>query len=166
MKTGSIDVICGQGGGKTALALGKGLLALTRQKRVIVIQFLKGSYHMQGLDQVKGLEPGLKVFRFEKSDQYYEELTEEEKREEEINIRNGFHFARKVIGTGECDLLILDEILGILDRQIITPEEFAQMIALKAENMQIILTGKVFPESLRGLVDSISTITYTEVDKS
>ena len=44
MSTGRLEVICGKdSSGKTAMALGRALQALTEQKTVIVIQFLKGS---------------------------------------------------------------------------------------------------------------------------
>ena len=56
-----------------------------------------------------------KIFRFEKQDCCYAELTEEGKKEENINILNGVNFARKVIVTQECDFLLLDEILGLVD---------------------------------------------------
>lgn len=111
------------------------------------------------------MEPRLKVFRFEKADTYFENLSPEEKQEELINIRNGFNFARKVVTTGECDLLILDEVLGVLERNIVTVEEFEKLIGGKEDYMGLILTGKVFPKQLRSYVDAISTIEYVEVDK-
>ena len=111
------------------------------------------------------MEPRLKVFRFEKADTYFVNLSDEEKQEELINIRNGFNFARKVVTTGECDLLILDEVLGVLERNIVTVEEFEKLIGGKEDYMGLILTGKVFPEQLRSYVDAISTIDYVEVDK-
>ena len=41
MSTGRLEVICGEdSSGKTAMALGRALQALTEQKTVIVIQFL------------------------------------------------------------------------------------------------------------------------------
>ena len=43
MNTGKIEIIYGEGSGKTAMALGKGLQALAYRKKVIIIQFLKGS---------------------------------------------------------------------------------------------------------------------------
>lgn len=165
MKHGKVEIICGAGIGKTSLAIGKGMAALTQQKNVIMIQFLKGSSNQEGLDVLKCLEPQLKVFRFEKADAYFENLSEEEKQEEIFNIRNGFNFARKVVATGECDLLILDEILGVLERNIVTVEEFEKLISGKEDYMGLILTGKIFPEQLRSYVDAISTIDYMEVDK-
>ena len=115
MKSGKVEVICGNGVGKTSLAVGKGVVALTKQQNVIIIQFLKGSQNQEGLDVLKCMEPQFKVFRFEKADTYFENLSEEEKQEELINIRNGFNFAKKVVATGECDLLILDEVLSVGD---------------------------------------------------
>ena len=123
MKHGNVEVICGPGRGKTTLAVGKGIVALTRQKRVIMIQFLKGSVNQEGLEILRNLEPNLKIFRFEKSDTVFAELSEEQKAEELLNIRNGFNFAKKVVATGECDMLILDEVLGIMDQNIIQAHE-------------------------------------------
>ncbi|MEG0368891.1 MAG: cob(I)yrinic acid a,c-diamide adenosyltransferase, partial [Hungatella sp.] len=91
--------------------------------------------------------------------------TEEEKNEELLNIKNGFNFAKKVIATGECDLLILDEVLGIIDQNIISIEEFEKLVSAKEDEMGLILTGKVFPEKLRPYIDSISTIDHINIDK-
>ncbi|MCI8664455.1 MAG: cob(I)yrinic acid a,c-diamide adenosyltransferase [Hungatella sp.] len=165
MKHGNIEVICGNGKGKTALAVGKGVIALTRQKSVIMIQFLKGSPKQEGLEVLKCMEPQFKVFRFEKADMHFENLSEEERQEELLNIRNGFNFAKKVVATRECDLLILDEVLGILEKNIVTFEEFKKLIEGKEDGMGLVLTGRVFPEQLRPYVDAVSSIQYVEVDK-
>ena len=144
MKNGSVEVICGAGLGKTSLAIGKGIMALTEQKSVIMIQFLKGN-RKEDQDALKSLEPDFKIFRFEKADAFFEDLSEEEKAEELINIKNGFNFAKKVIATGECDVLILDEVLGIIDRNIIELEEFEKLVSSKEDDMSLILTGKIVP---------------------
>ena len=60
MKQGKVEVICGNGVGKTSLAVGKGIVALTKQKDVIMIQFLKGSPNQEGLDILKCMEPQTK----------------------------------------------------------------------------------------------------------
>lgn len=65
MKRGNVEVICGEGLGKTSLALGKGLSALMEHKRVIMIQFLKGCSPKDEQEILERLEPDFKVFRFE-----------------------------------------------------------------------------------------------------
>lgn len=165
MKHGNVEVICGTGKGKTTLAVGKGIVELTRQKKVILIQFLKGSANKEGLGILRNLEPDLKVFRFEKSDKVFADLSEDEKAEELMNIRNGFNFAKKVVATGECDLLILDEVLGIIDQNIIKPEEFQKLLDARRDDTGLVMTGNVLPEELKPYVDIISRIEYIEVDK-
>ncbi len=163
MKNGTVQVICGSGKGKTRMALGLAISALAEQKRVIMIQFLKGSLEPERMDVLMRLEPDLKVFRFEKSPAFFEHLSEEEKKEEERNIHNGLNFAKKVMATGECDVLILDEILGIVDCGIMTAEDLVQNLKAREKEMSVILTGLVFPSGLENDVDAITTIQSKDV---
>lgn len=158
MDKGCVQIICGNGLGKSSMALGRGIGAVTEKKRVIMIQFLKGLLSPETADWLKNLEPDLKVFRFEKQSEYFERLSDTQKEEERINIHNGLNFARKVLTTGECDLLILDEFLGILDQKLITPEEAIGLLKLREEGVSVILTGKVFPQELTGYVDCVTRI--------
>ncbi len=158
MSTGRLEVICGKdGAGKTAMALGRALQALTEQKNVIVIQFLKGNEKVGNLDILKRMEPELKVFRFEKADCYFDRLSEEQKKDEQINIRNGLNYAKKVLTTEECDLLVLDEALGLVDQGII-PEEELEGILNCRDQVQVIVTGKVLPEGIRRMADKVEIV--------
>lgn len=158
MKNGTVQVICGSGRGKTSMAVGLAVSALAEQKRVIMIQFLKGSLEPERMDVLKRLEPEMKVFRFEKSPAFFEQLSEDAKKEEERNIHNGLNFAKKVMATGECDVLILDEILGIVDCGIITAADLMQSLEAREKEMSVILTGMVFPAELENYVDATTTI--------
>ena len=158
MKKGTIEVICGHGRGKTALAIGKGLEAAAEQQTVIMIQFLKGCVRGEEKKIMENLEPGFKIFRFEKADAFFEELTGEEKAEELDNILNGFHFAKKVVATGECDLLILDEVLGLVNQNIVSIEEFENLLKARDDGMSLLLTGMEFPRRLAPYVDEFFTI--------
>lgn len=163
MSTGKIEIICGNGSGKTAMAFGRALEALVKHKNVIMIQFLKGSQKPEELDVIKRMEPEFKVFRFEKSDRYFEELSEEEKQEERLNIRNGLNYARKVLSTGECDLLILDEVLGILDLGIISAEDLKCLLDCRDE-ADVLLTGKVLSDQIGTIAERIDQIEHVQVD--
>ncbi|MCR4744987.1 MAG: cob(I)yrinic acid a,c-diamide adenosyltransferase [Lachnospiraceae bacterium] len=140
MDKGHIQIFCGEGRGKTSAAVGQGIKAAERGKSVVIIQFLKGNTS-GGFDILKRLEPDIKLFSFEKSESPYEELSDEERIEEAGNIRNGVNFAKKVLTTGGCDLLILDEFLGLFDNDILTIEDFKDLIEAKGENVGIIMTG-------------------------
>ena len=157
MKENLIQVICGPGKGKTASALGRGVTALLKGKTVIMVQFLKGSMETEGMEIVKRLEPEFKLFRFEKSPIFFDQLSEEEKDEARINIRNGLNYAKKVLTTEECDLLVLDEALGLVDQNIVTEEEMAGILSCR-DQVQVIVTGKVLPEGIRRIADKVEEV--------
>jgi len=157
VEKGLVKIYCGEGKGKSTSSLGRALVCASEGKEVFMIQFLKGR-HTGTLDFLKRLEPEVKVFRFEKMSKYYENLSDDEKKEENCNIRNGVNFARKVIGIGECDVLILDEFLGLVDLGIIHVDDVIQLIRNKPEEMELILTGRNLPEVLVDEADYISQI--------
>ena len=127
---------------------------------------LKGC-EKRSLDFMEDLDNlDFKIFRFEKRDCCYEQLTEEEKAEERSNILNGLNFARKVVVTQECDFLLLDEILGLLDRGIVTVDAIIDILKQKDESMHIVMTGWNFPEELKPYVDTITTLNSEEVHHS
>lgn len=164
MASGRVRVICGPGSGKSASALGYAVMGVFRKKRVIMVQFLKGMMGEEAADVLKRLEPDLKFFRFEHSKERFEDLPEEQKQEELMNMRNGFNFARKVMTTGECDVLILDEILGIVDQGIVTEEEFRNFLESCDGEMELVMTGRVCPAGIEAYVDDISRVENIHVD--
>ena len=154
---GLIQIYCGPGKGKTSVAIGQAVRAVGHGKRAIVIQFLKGKATTQ-LDYLSALEPDIRLFRFEKKDKYYEDLTEEEKQEENLNIRNGLNFARKVLITEECELLILDEILSALELGIVSEDEVIGLIEAKDDETELILTGTATTEALKDAADMVVSL--------
>ena len=155
MASGRVRVICGPGNGKSASALGYAMMGVFRGKRVIMVQFLQGMLGEGAADVLKRLEPDLKVFRFEYSKERFEDLPEEQKHEELMNMRNGFNFARKVMTTGECDVLVLDEIFGIVDQGIISQEEFRGFLEARDKETELVMTGRVCPEDIEKYADDI-----------
>ena len=132
------EVYCGSGKGKTTLAIGQCLRASAKGKSVIIIQFLKGKERreLDFLEELDNLD--IKIFRFEKMEQCYEELNDQEKAEEKTNILNALNFARKVIATQECDFLLLDEILGLLDYGITTEEAIGEILKMKEDRKSVV----------------------------
>ena len=152
-----ISVFTGEGHGKTPAAIGEAIMRAEQGGKVVMIQYLKGK-GLDNIEYLKRLEPEVKLFRFEKSDMLFDELSEEKKEEEKINIKNGINFARKVISTGECDLLILDELLGIIDNDIISVDEVISMLNLRPDNMDIILTGINIDDKVLAVADAVTKL--------
>lgn len=156
MTKGFVHIYAGDGRGKSPAAIGRAIQAATEGKKVIIIQFLKGR-GLQDSDFLKRLEPEIKIFHFEKSDENYEELAEEKKAEESQNIKNGVNFAKKVLATESCDLLVLDEMLGLAEKEIITEEEIKELLAARG-NTDVILTGVKLSDDICILADEVSKI--------
>ena len=157
MDKGYVQVFCGNGEGKSSAALGKGLLSAIEGKSVILVQFMKEKNEDES-KFFQRLEPEMKLFRFEKQETCFCELTDEQKREEITNIRNGLNYAKKLLSTGECDVLILDEVLGLIDEEIIECEELIPILEAKSDDVSILMTGIVMPDNLIPYVDSVSKI--------
>lgn len=152
-----VQVYYGNGKGKTTAAVGQCIRAASLGYEVIIIQFLKGR-DSEEFSFLSKLEPDIKLFRFEKAKESYIDLTDEEQLEEKKNILNGVNFARKVIETGECDVLVLDEILGLVDLGLITIDDIVKLINLRDDYYKLVFTGLNMPEELIDHVDMISKI--------
>lgn len=153
-----IHIFCGTGTGKTSAALGKGVREAGSGKSVVLIQFLKEKQSGECLDFFKRLEPEVKMFRFEKFPENYEKLTEREKEEEVRNIKNGLNFAKKVLVTEECDVLILDEILDLKEKGIISMEDLINLFDSVGEDTELYLTGTNRCEELWPYIDEVTEL--------
>ncbi len=155
MDKGYVHIFCGEGKGKTTAAIGQAIRAASAGQNVIIVQFLKEKLSEE-IRFIQRLEPEIKLFRFQKADRAFDQLTEEEQAEEVQNIRNGWNFAKKTMVTQECDVLILDEVLALVEQEIITEEEIKTLIASKDENMSLILTGVHRCEFLWKYADAVT----------
>lgn len=156
MEKGMIHIYTGDGRGKSPAALGRAVQAAASGKQVVIIQFLKGK-GLEDSEFVRRMEPEIKLFRFEKSDENFEELPDEKKAEEIMNIRNGINFANKVLSTGECHLLILDEVMGLIEKNIINVDDMKHLLEQRGET-DIILTGISLNDEVCMLADEVSKI--------
>ena len=76
MKRGMLQIYYGEGQGKTSAALGNAIRYASAGKTVCIVQFMKGQLSTSYLSR---LEPEIKIFRFERSPEGFDTLTDEEK---------------------------------------------------------------------------------------
>ena len=145
---GRVEIYCGQGRGKTSCAIGQCVKAAGQEKQIIMVQFLKGK-ETEELSFFKRLEPEV---------QLYEYLNEEEKKEQDHFIYNGLKYAHKVIDTRQCDMVVLDEVLGLLDLGLLKTEELVEMLENRSDDQTIIMTGRQIPEALIPYADAVYEI--------
>lgn len=146
MKEGKLQIYCGSGKGKTTAALGQAIREASRGKSVFIVEFLKGR-QPEEISFIQRLEPEIKLFRFQRREAAFMDLNAQEQEEETMNMMNGLGFAKKVLATGECDVLILDEVLGLLEYGIATLEDIHSLIEAASEDTELIFTGiRILPE--------------------
>ena len=143
MRQGQISIYYGMGKGKTAVAVGRGMRAIGEEQRVVMIQFL--DYHnSKEIALLKKLEPDFRIFRFEKD------------RAEIFNeIRNAFNFAKKIVDTGECEMLLLDGILECVEKGYLQESDLHEIIGKRPDFMDIILTGTILPAGIAEEAENI-----------
>ena len=83
-------------------------------------------------------------------------LTEEEKRELKKDIDRGFDFIKRVTANNECDVLILDELLGVLGNKLLEVKDVIGLLKTKPDNMEIIITGRNAPKEIIEAADLVT----------
>ena len=161
MRKGQISIYYGTGKGKTSVAVGLGLRAIGEELRVVMIQFLD-YYNSKETGILQKLEPDFRIFRFEKS-RNEEALQEAEinevlKKEMSAEIRNAFNFAKKIVDTGECEMLMLDGILECVEKGYLQEAEVEDLLEKRPENMDLILTGTMLPAGIAAKAEAIYQI--------
>ena len=62
------------------------------------------------------------------------------------------------MNTSECSLLIMDEVLGLIDNDIISVEELKALLSSKPEDMDIIMTGISLNDEVCVLADEVTKV--------
>ena len=155
MQEGKITVYYGEGYGKTSAAIGNAIKVASAGGSATMIQFLKGQL---SADFFSRLEPEIKVFRFEQNIEGYDDLTSQDQEEEKKNYENALMFAKKVLTVDECDLLVLDEVLGIVERGLVPAEALVEVLSAKSPLASVIMTGDCLPEEIRQIADTVYDI--------
>lgn len=155
LEKGLIQVYTGNGKGKTTAALGQGLRACGRGLKVYMVQFLK-SGDTGELHSVEKLHPLFQIFRFERERGFFWTLSTEEKLDLKEDINKGFEFITKVIKGNECDILIIDELLGVLGNGLLETEAVLELLGSKPDTMEVVITGRNAPDKLLEAADLVT----------
>jgi cob(I)alamin adenosyltransferase len=155
LEKGYVQIYTGNGKGKTTAAIGLGVRAVGDGYKVIMVQFLKGGSTGE-LNSTKLLAPNFIVKRFEKPRGFFWTLSENEKLELKNEIQEAYEYCIAVFKENKCDILILDEIIGVLKNNLITEEQLLELIACKPEKVELVMTGRNVPQSLIDKADLVT----------
>ena len=155
MNTGLIQVYTGDGKGKTTAAIGLAIRALGRGKKIILIQFLKGTETGEIIFAKKNIA-GLEVFQFNSQKKFFKKMNENEKQILKEETEKGFALAMETIRNNECNILILDEVINALNNNLLEIENILELINLKPRAMEIVLTGRNAPDEIIEAADLVT----------
>jgi len=155
MKKGYIQVYTGDGKGKTTAALGLGMRAAGHGLKVIMIQFMKGT-HTGELESVKKLKPNFEIRRFGETSKFVFLMDEEEKLELSRVIHEQLKEIFEIMDDNNCDILILDEILGCIQAGLVSVNDVLKIMDARPEGMELVLTGRGLPEEVAERADLIT----------
>ncbi len=154
-KRGLLIVYTGNGKGKTTAALGMAFRAIGRGWRVLMVQFMKGTWHYAEVDTAQRLAPDFEIVPMGKG--FYKILddhfTEEEHRQA---ASAALQFAREKMLSGEYDLLILDEINTALSTGLLSLDAVMQFLDARPSDFNIVLTGRGAPPELIERADLVT----------
>jgi cob(I)alamin adenosyltransferase len=154
--SGLILINTGNGKGKTTAAIGCALRSAGHKKKVLILQYIKGTMNTGELKSIENLKPYVEIFQTGKGFIKYKEgkpfITEEDKKDAKL----AYEFSIKQIKKGSYDLIILDEIINLMNFGLISFEEIKNIIFSRPEGSSVILTGSNAPIELIDLADTVT----------
>jgi cob(I)alamin adenosyltransferase len=154
VRKGLIIVNTGPGKGKTTAAMGTALRAVGNGMKVLMLQFLKGSWHYGELDAVKAFDNN---FVMKQLGRGFVKVGGAETDPEDIRmVEEAWAEAERAISSGEWDLVVLDEINYAISYKMLDPEKVAAVLRKKPDMVHVILTGRNAHPTIIDLADTVT----------
>lgn len=150
-RRGLLIVNTGDGKGKTTAALGLAMRALGHGLRVVMIQFLKANERTGECMLAERLGP-----QFTLKTMGAGFVIGEWSEEDIAAAREAWEAAKEAIASGDCDMVILDEITYCLREDVIPVEEVLEALVARPEELHVVLTGRKAPAELIEAADLVT----------
>ena len=153
-KKGLVIVFTGNGKGKTTAALGMAIRTLGHMKKVVIIQFIKGSWET---GEEKALRSFSNNIKWHSLGEGFTWETQDRIQDEKL-VKEAWNLAKEYIKNKSYKLVILDEINIAIKLGYINSEEIIYFIkSLKNKNNNhIVLTGRGATDSLIKFADLVT----------
>lgn len=148
---GYIHVYTGDGKGKTTAAVGLAVRAVGAGKKIYIAQFVKGMIYseikalLQYLPSIEAKQYGLDCF-----------INREPKQEDILAAQKGLKEVAEIIKLGDYDVVVLDEVTIGIYYKLFSVDEVVNVLKLKPEQTEIVITGRYAPNELIELADLVT----------
>ena len=154
IRRGLIIVNTGPGKGKTTAAMGTALRAVGQGMRVLMLQFLKGSWHYGELDAVKAFGDS---FIMKQMGRGFVKVGGAEPDPADVKmVEEAWNESREAILSGHWDLVVLDEINYAISYGMLNPVKVVEALKQKPEMVHVILTGRNAHPTIIELADTVT----------
>ncbi len=140
LKNGLIIVFTGNGKGKTTAAMGQALRAVGQGMKVLMLQFIKGTWDYGELGSIRRLDPDFVIKPLGKG--FVRSKSKLDNGEAIENINQSWEQAEKEILSDKYDMVILDEINYVIDFDLLPIDKMLTLLKKKPKRLHIILTGR------------------------
>jgi cob(I)alamin adenosyltransferase len=154
LKKGLIIIFTGKGKGKTTAAMGQALRAVGQGLKVLMIQFVKGTWGYGELESIKRLEPDFEIQPLGKG--FIRSNSKLDENEAQENVNQSWKQARNEILSDKYDMIILDEINYVISYGLLPVEEVLALFEEKPDRLHLILTGRDAHQSIVERADLVT----------
>jgi len=152
LERGCVQVYTGNGKGKTTAALGLALRAVGRGLKVCILQFIKGGGPYGEHLIAEKLAPLLTIIQTGRPGW----VNTKDITADRTVAQEAFTKAKELLTSGEYDLFICDEINGAVGFGLIDVEQVLELISLKPEQVELVLTGRNAHERVMEAADLVT----------
>lgn len=153
-RQGLILINTGPGKGKTTAAMGTALRAVGNGMKVLMLQFLKGSWHYGELDAVQAFNGN---FVLKQMGRGFVKIGGAETDPEDVRmVESAWEEGRQAILSGEWDMVILDEINYAISYGMLDPARVVTALKERPPMVHVILTGRNAHPSLVEIADTVT----------
>ena len=150
-----IIVYTGNGKGKTTAALGLALRAVGHGKKILMIQFIKGSWHYGEMSSSSRLSPEFEMIAVGKG--FVGILDDTSTPEQHADTaRQAVLLAQKSVSEGKFDVVILDEINYAVNLNLISEDDVLDIINARNSDVDVILTGNYAGDKVMDMADLVT----------
>lgn len=157
MELGLIHIYCGDGKGKTTAAMGLGMRAVGRDKKVLLTQFLKDNDSGE-LNSIEKLGDNFVIFKGDPVKKFFKFMSPEEQMITKKEHEERFRAVTKKAADENFDLLIMDELIASVNNELIPLDEVVEFLKNKPKGLEVVMTGRNPDEKLVELAHYVSEI--------
>jgi cob(I)alamin adenosyltransferase len=155
-RKGLLIVFTGNGKGKTSAAMGMAIRAIGQGFKVLMIQFIKGSWHYGELDTAKMLGDSFEIRVMGRG---FVKVGAEKPDPEDVRLaEQAWSAGVEAMHSGKYDMLILDEINYAIQYKMLSIDTVLEGLAARPDELHVVCTGRSANPRLIEAADLVSEI--------